>query len=472
MLGAFNFWWMATLTLFAVLKVEATVTGEKWCNSYLCVTGKHDSSQKLDLYTLEPPQEKRIARDDFGWIAIGFGSTMANTPMVITWPNSDGTITLSQREASSNVMPTVVSSPSRKASLKSSLSYSNSSSTSITFTVPSNSFTTNQTSLIWAYSKKNPGNSAVNAMIKQHTASGNTELNLLSTLMNSTNTTVTSGADSESPADSTSRQALIAHVACGAVATMALFPSGILVPRIARGLTGKRWWFPVHGVVNGLLGFGFVVAAFGIAKANFSGGYNSTHRKLGLALFVLCIFQTLLGLFAHFYQRVHRLQTTAGRGPTNFIHMALGLVIIAVGWGTVWKGLDEEWGMYSGTGQPGIGWKAGWGLIVALASIAYLGGLYLLPRQLSFEHQRRLWASSLGHASPSVQKSSSTIRHSTRINGESMSLAYLPNGNGYGDLPNNRLPPPPPPLPPPPPTHLMRLPPPPIPPNRPAVAHY
>lgn len=26
--------------------------------------------------------------------------------MVITWPNSDGTITLSQREASSNVMPT------------------------------------------------------------------------------------------------------------------------------------------------------------------------------------------------------------------------------------------------------------------------------------------------------------------------------------------------------------------------------
>lgn len=48
--------------------------------------------------------------------------------------------------------------------------------------------------------------------------------------------------------------------------------------------------------------------------------------------------------------------------------MALGLVIIAVGWGTVWKGLDEEWGMYSGTGQPGIGWKAGWGLIVAVRS--------------------------------------------------------------------------------------------------------
>lgn len=48
--------------------------------------------------------------------------------------------------------------------------------------------------------------------------------------------------------------------------------------------------------------------------------------------------------------------------------MALGLIIVAVGWGTVWKGLDEEWGMYSGTGRPAIGWKAGWGLIVAVRS--------------------------------------------------------------------------------------------------------
>ncbi|ADV21802.1 Conserved hypothetical protein [Cryptococcus gattii WM276] len=465
MLAAYKFCLTVTLISCVALRVEATVTGEKWCNSYLCVTGEHDGSQNLDQYTLGPPQGKSIARGDFGWIAVGFGSTMANTPMVITWPNSDGTITLSQREASSNVMPTVVSSPSRKATLKSSLSYSNSSSTSITFTVPSNPLITNQTSLIWAYSNKNPGNSAVNATIKQHTASGNTKLNLLSTLTNSTNTTISSGADSESPSDSASHQALIAHVACGAVATMVLFPSGILVPRIARGLTEKRWWFAVHGVVNGLLGFGLVIAAFGIAKANFSGGYNSAHRKLGLALFVLCIFQTLFGLFTHFYHRPHRLQTAAGRGPTNFIHMVLGLVIVAVGWGTVWKGLDEEWGMYSGTGRPAIGWKAGWGLIVALVSIAYLGGFYLLPRQLSFERERQLWASSLGHRPPSVRKSSSTSGHCNPTNGESMNLAYLSNASSYGELPDSRLPPPPP-------THLRRLPPPPISPNWPAVAHY
>ena len=42
---------------------------------------------------------------------------MANSPMVIMWSNSDGTVTLSQREAPSEVMPTVDSSPPRVATL-------------------------------------------------------------------------------------------------------------------------------------------------------------------------------------------------------------------------------------------------------------------------------------------------------------------------------------------------------------------
>jgi len=42
---------------------------------------------------------------------------MADTPMVIMWPNSDGNITLSQRSAPSEVMPTVDKNPPRVASL-------------------------------------------------------------------------------------------------------------------------------------------------------------------------------------------------------------------------------------------------------------------------------------------------------------------------------------------------------------------
>jgi len=52
----------------------------------------------------------------------GFGSQMVNTPMVIMWSNSDGTITLSQRQAQREVMPTVVANPPRVATLNAALS--------------------------------------------------------------------------------------------------------------------------------------------------------------------------------------------------------------------------------------------------------------------------------------------------------------------------------------------------------------
>lgn len=47
---------------------------------------------------------------------------MANTPMVITWLNPDGRVTLSQRVAPREVMPTVDPSPPRVATLSNTLS--------------------------------------------------------------------------------------------------------------------------------------------------------------------------------------------------------------------------------------------------------------------------------------------------------------------------------------------------------------
>jgi hypothetical protein len=47
----------------------------------------------------------------------GFGRQMINTPMVILWPNGDGTITVSQRQASGHTMPQVVDAPPRLANV-------------------------------------------------------------------------------------------------------------------------------------------------------------------------------------------------------------------------------------------------------------------------------------------------------------------------------------------------------------------
>ena len=80
---------------------------------------------------------------------------------------------------------------------------------------------------------------------------------------------------------------LICHVVCGALATMLFFPLGVLIPRYARGLGINRWWFPVHGAVNGVLGLVFVMAAFGIAVVHFEddgGIMSSTHRVSVLCL--------------------------------------------------------------------------------------------------------------------------------------------------------------------------------------------
>jgi hypothetical protein len=42
---------------------------------------------------------------------------MANTPMIIVWPHTGGNITLSQRQASGHVEPSVVANPVNVATL-------------------------------------------------------------------------------------------------------------------------------------------------------------------------------------------------------------------------------------------------------------------------------------------------------------------------------------------------------------------
>lgn len=60
---------------------------------------------------------------------------------------------------------------------------------------------------------------------------------------------------------------------------------------------------------------------------------------MGLALFLLVLFQIGLGIFVHWYKSpFFSLQTKSGRGPSNFIHMVLGALIVVVGWATAWTG--------------------------------------------------------------------------------------------------------------------------------------
>jgi hypothetical protein len=164
----------------------------------------------------------------------------------------------------------VVSGPPRSASLVSSSSFANSSATSVTFTMPSDSSVTTSRSafdLMWAYSGSNPSSSAVDADIRKHSAAGVFHFDLAAQY-SANEAQSTSGSSSTSP-DGSQRGILVAHVVTGALATMLFLPLGILTPRYARGLTTKRWWFPAHSANNGIIAFALIITAYAIGRNKF-----------------------------------------------------------------------------------------------------------------------------------------------------------------------------------------------------------
>ena len=116
-----------------------------------------------------------------GWMAVGFGSGMSSAEMFVTWPNSDGSWSVSHRQASGHSQPQEPSTPLAASDLQiiSSLSSAASSpSSQITFLrpltlsnaaskVPALSRAAKQ-NFVYAYSSQNPGSKTSTASITQH----------------------------------------------------------------------------------------------------------------------------------------------------------------------------------------------------------------------------------------------------------------------------------------------------------------
>jgi len=186
-----------------------------------------------------------------GWMGMGFGSTMANSPMVIMWPNPDGTITLSQRETSGEIMPTVVSDPPRVATLLTSLSLTSGTKPSLAYTIPANS-ATNQ-NLVWAFGTNPPSSSAVDAVLQKHVISG--------TLLLDLSNTIADPSSADSPADNPSspvipnnkpllpnQKLIVAHAILCTVGFLFFLPAGALLARYLR--TFSPLWFRGHWITQ------------------------------------------------------------------------------------------------------------------------------------------------------------------------------------------------------------------------------
>lgn len=305
--------------------------------------------------------------------------------MVIMWPNEHG-ITLSQRQASGHIAPAVVSGPPRVAKLLNS-SYSTDTGSSMRFSVPSSDKT--EEKLIWAFSKTQPKGGA-DAELSQHLWSGYGTINYHKDYEEVSNPMPVNSKTAERNGMPSS--VLVAHIAIGVMVTMLLLPGGVVVPRIVRGLTTSKVWFPLHIAVQGGLCLLFLLITLGTG-ASF-GNTSSTHRGCGIALFVFFLVQCLLGIVAHWVKLPDRLKrfsftTKRGRGPSNLLHFGIGLLVVALGWATCWTGFVSQWPA-TGHGYSAPSLKAGWGVMLAFWLIVYALALwFFLPRQLRIEAEER-----------------------------------------------------------------------------------
>jgi len=335
---------------------------------------------------------------------------MAGTPMVIMWPNADGSITLSQRQASGHVQPTVVSAPPRTASTVASLSAGAAASNpKLAFSIPANSDT--QQSLIWAFASAKPSGSAVDATIQQHLQSGTFQLDLTASSASFDPASATGGGSGGGGSGGGGgggggislplqpyQKLIVAHAVLCSLGFIVFLPAGALIARFLRVISPK--WFRPHAytqfyVAGTVILIGFILAIVGVNQAE-SGHFNDRHKLLGLIIVTCYFVQCSLGAFIHWVKNPNRQR----RPPQNYLHAVFGLAIIALSIYQVHLGYDTEWPETTGRDDvpDGIGkvWLA-WTIILALA---YFGGLVLLRKQFAQEKAARNQKAAAGSAAP------------------------------------------------------------------------
>jgi len=372
------------------LRQTSSVKGDSTCGNSLCVSATVNGS--TTSYVLSSLGNTKV-----GWMAIGFGSQMVNTPMVIMWMNSDGTATLSQRKASSEAMPTVDSSPSRTATLATGLSVLSTAKPTLAFQVATNSDTTQQ--LIYALGTTNPGSSAVNAALIQHVDYGVIQLDLsktpTSTSTGSSSTSTSYGTGSGSDSGSLEiplkdyEKLIIAHAILCVIGFLLVLPAGALLARYLRTFVAGPVWFKSHAFIQFFIGGPIILVGvmLGVGAVSKSGALHldDDHKRWGIAIFVLYLFQCLLGAFIHYVKEKNRVR----RPPQNYTHAILGLLVIAFALYQVHSGYDTEWPLTTGRDPLPPAVNVLFWVWVALLPILYGAGLAFLPKQYRQERNSR-----------------------------------------------------------------------------------
>ncbi|KAG8965029.1 hypothetical protein FRC05_003504 [Tulasnella sp. 425] len=236
---------------------------------------------------------------------------MSNSAMIITWPNADGTVTISQRAATGHVMPTVVPNPTEIAALVAENTILSANSTSIAFTYPLPSTAQNAVQMVWAYSNTKPSSSAVDATIVQHDKMGSVTMDLtqtvdaLSTATGATTTVIGTSTQTIIPLPTgISSNGTLSKDNSLTDSEKTIRTHGIFIARFSRTISFlKAKWFTAHWFVQFIVSGPFIIGGWFVGY-NYVGEdhFQDSHTRAGLLLLVLYIGQMILGTIIHFFK--------------------------------------------------------------------------------------------------------------------------------------------------------------------------
>jgi len=168
---------------------------------------------------------------------------------------------------------------------------------------------------------------------------------------------------------------ILAHATCGSIAFMLAAPIAVLIGRLGRSIPG---WVMAHRLIQVLITFPLAIAAIvlgGKAVDNsLSGHLSDTHKKTGVALFILLVLQIVLGAVIH-----HLFNPNRTRRPSrNWAHVVLGITIIILGVVQVRLGMGEYYRWF-GRDTPKVVICVYW-IVVSFGIAGYLFGVVNLVR--------------------------------------------------------------------------------------------
>jgi len=363
------------------------VNGDLVCVQNMCISGAVQNN------TVEYVMQSTGATQ-LGWLAMGFGTGMVGSPMVIMWSNSDGSVSLSQRIATQHSLPNVDPAPPRIAALQADITVTTGNQPVFAYSMPVGS--NMKPNLIWACGTDTPSSSDPStATWKQHVAFGTTSLDLTKTnnaailAAPATSLTQSSASGQSSPhtpsGKSSAETVILAHAIFCASAFLLVMPAGALLARFYR--TFSNSWFKGHWILQ--LGVGGPMTLIGaILAGSISrvGGpiISNTHTQVGILLFILYALQCSLGGVIHFIKP----KKPQGRPAQNYAHAILGLTIIGLAFFQVRTGYKREWPNAVGRPAPGLV-NLLWYIWVVAVPTLYAGGLLFLKKQYKKEKESR-----------------------------------------------------------------------------------